>query len=90
METSNPVRSSIALAVTVGIGYAACTVLFWAWPDQAAGFMNGLFHGLDFRKLQAGSSLFSFDAFLYALVILMAWALGLGFIYAWTKSKLVR
>jgi hypothetical protein len=49
--------------------------------------MNGLFHGLDFRKLQSGPALFSFGSFLYALVVVMAWAFALGTIYDWLRNR---
>ena len=87
MAIVNPVRTGKALAVTVGIGYTACTLVFWLWPDAAAYFMNALFHGLDFRKLQSGPLPFNFGAFLYALVPLMAWAFALGAIYAWVLGR---
>ena len=83
----NAVRTGIALAITVGIGYSACAVAFWYWPEAAMSFMNGLFHGLDFRKLQSGPVLFSFGSFLYALVAMMVWAFALGAIYAWLQNR---
>ncbi len=84
---TNAIRTGIALAVTVGIGYSACTFVFWLWPEAAATFMNGLFHGLDFRKLRSGPALFSFGTFLYALVALMVWAFALGAIYGWLHNR---
>lgn len=87
MVTANPIRAGAALAVSVGIGYAACTLVFWLWPDTAAYFMNALFHGLDFRKLQSGSTPFNFSSFLYALVALMAWTFVLGAIYGWVLRR---
>ena len=84
---SNAVRTGTALAVTVGIGYSACAVVFWLWPEAAATFMNGLFHGLDFRKLQSGPALFSFGTFLYALLVMMAWAFAMGSLYGWLQSR---
>jgi hypothetical protein len=88
MKSSDALRNAIALGATVGAAYAACTLAFWIWPEQAAQFMNGLFHGLDFRRLQAGPSLFRFGGFVYGLLGMMAWAFGLGFLYTWTKTKL--
>ena len=86
--TSNgAVCKGCVLAATVGIGYAACTLVFWLFPDAAANFMNALFHGLDFRKLQAGTSLFSFGSFVYAEVILMGWAFGLGALFGWLDGR---
>jgi hypothetical protein len=78
----NPtIRTGAALALTVGIAYALCTLVFGIWPEAAATFMNGLFHGLDFRRLQSGPALFSFGSFLYALIVLMAWAFGVGALF---------
>ena len=87
MAKENAIRTGLALAVTVGIGYSACALVFWLWPEAAATFMNGLFHGLDFRKLQSGPALFSFGSFLYALVVMMAWAFALGTIYGWLQNR---
>ena len=87
MNALDPIRTGTALAVTVGIGYVACTLVFWLWPDTAAYFMNALFHGLDFRKLQSGPTPFNFGAFLYALVPLMVWAFVLGTIYGWVLGR---
>jgi hypothetical protein len=78
----NALRNGTACAITVGIAYAACTAVFWLFPDAAAAFMNGLFHGLDFRKLQAGASAFSFGGFAYALTGLVVWAFTLGSLFA--------
>ena len=85
---NNPVKAGVALAATVAIGYVACTLVFWLWPEASAGFMNSLFHGLDFRKLQSGQALFSFGSFLYALVVMVAWAFGLGAIFGWVQGRL--
>ena len=86
---THAIRTGIALAITVGIGYSSCTLVFWLWPEAAATFMNGLFHGLDFRKLQSGADLFNFGFFLYALVVMMVWAFALGAIYDWLRDRFV-
>jgi hypothetical protein len=52
-----------ALAITVGIGYAACALAFRVWPDAALEMMNALFHGLDFGKLARGPAPFDFSTF---------------------------
>ena len=87
MAKVNPLTSGLAFAATVSIGYAACTLLFWLWPDAAATFMNALFHGLDFRKLQSGPALFSFGSFLWALAAMALWAFGLGTIFGWVFDR---
>ena len=83
-----PWRIGAALAVTIVVGYALCTLVFWLWPDASANFMNALFHGLDFRKLQTGPTLFSFGSFGYAVLILAGWAFLLGTILAWVAGSL--
>lgn len=88
MKYGNALKTGVAFAMTVGIGYALCTVVFWLWPEAAANFMNALFHGLDFRKLQSGQALFSFGSFLYALVVMVAWAFGLGALFSWLQGRI--
>ena len=87
MKRTSMVITGAVFAATVGLGYAACTLVFWLWPDTAANFMNALFHGLDFRKLQTGSSLFSFGSFLYAEVVMMGWAFALGSLFGWLAER---
>ena len=87
MTIANPLKTGVALAATVGIGYAVCSLVFWLSPESAAAFMNALFHGLDFRKLQGGESLFRFDSFAYALVGLVGWAFVMGVVYGWISSR---
>jgi hypothetical protein len=87
MKRPDILRTGVVFAATVGIGYAACTLVFRLWPDAAANFMNSLFHGLDFRKLQAGTSLFSFGSFLYAEAVLVGWAFGLGTLFGWLAER---
>ena len=84
---NSPVRFGAALAATVAIGYAACSVVFWLWPEAAATFMNSLFHGLDFRKLQSGPALFDFGSFVYALIGITIWAFGLGAVFGWLSGR---
>ena len=88
MARNAAVIGGTALSLTAGAGYALCTLVFWIWPEAAANFMNALFHGLDFRKLQDGAALFSFGSFLYALVAMVAWAFGLGAIYGWVQGRI--
>ena len=87
MTNLTAARTGVALAVTVGVGYSSCAVVFWLWPEAAVTFMNGLFHGLDFRKLQSGPTLFSFSSFLYSLVVMMVWAFALGAIFDWVQNR---
>lgn len=87
MTLGNPIRLGSALAITVGIGYALCTIVFWLSPEAAANFMNALFHGLDFRSLKTGSS-FTFASFAYGFVVLVAWAFFMGAVFGWVSERL--
>lgn len=82
------ISTGLALAATAGVGYAACALVFRLWPEAAAAFMNSLFHGLDFRKLQAGPALFDFGTFFFALAVLVVWAFALGFVCGWIAERL--
>lgn len=82
MSSIAPIKVGAALSLTVAIGYSLCTLAFWAWPDASVTFMNGLFHGLDFRPLRAGPQLFDFGAFVWVLAVMSAWAFMLGAVFA--------
>jgi hypothetical protein len=74
-------RAGFALAVTLGIGYALCTLIFVLWPEHAANFMNALFHGLEFRRLRHGPELFDFGRFVYVQVVLTVGAFWVGALF---------
>ena len=82
------IATGMALAITVGIGYAACALAFRATPDAAMTFMNALFHGLDFRKLQSGPSPFDFGSFAFALFVAVVWAFVFGAVFGWIADRL--
>jgi len=82
------ISSGVALAITVGIGYTACALAFRAAPDAAMTFMNALFHGLDFRKLQGGPALFDFGSFFFALFVAVVWAFLFGTVFGWIVDRL--
>jgi uncharacterized protein DUF5676 len=89
VKTNHPLRFGAALALTVGIGYAACSLVFALFPEAAANFMNALFHGLDFRKLQVTQPLFTFGGFAYALVVLVAWTFALGALFGLINARML-
>lgn len=83
-----PWRTGAALAVTVVIGYAICAAIFVAFPDASANFMNALFHGLDFRKLQPAGGGFSLAGFSVAAAVMAAWSFVVGAIFAAVSNLL--
>ncbi len=87
MTLANPLKLGSALAITVAVGYAACTLVFWLFPEASASFMTALFHGRDFRALEVAGT-FTFASFAQALVVLAVWAFLLGALYGWLAGRL--
>jgi len=90
MNRLNPWPTGVALAVTVVTAYAICALIFVSFPDASANFMNALFHGLDFRKLQPAAGGFSLAGFGIAAAVLAAWAFVFGAIFAGVSNLLAR
>ena len=84
---SRPLRTGIALAVTVGVFYALCTLLWVLAPGPFLGFMNSLFHGMDFSAMVQPRP-FAWSGFLVALLLLSGWALLAGTFFAWLRNRL--
>lgn len=87
MNIRHPLETGAALAITVAIGYALCTLVFWLFPGAAANFMNALFHGLDFSALKVDGA-FTFGSFVYGLVVMSAWSFFLGALFGWLAQRL--
>ena len=81
-----PIRAGTALAATIAVAYAACTLVFWLFPHSAAGFMKALFHGIDVTAYGGGA--FTFDGFAYALIVLSAWVFLMGVLFSWISGRL--
>lgn len=82
-------RTGLALAITVGLFYALCTLVWVLAPEPFLGFMNNLFHGLDFSSM-VRSRPFAWPGFLAALLVLSTWALLAGAFFAWLLKRLSR
>ena len=87
MEKLNPWKFGMVLALTVGFNYVLCTIFWTIWTEPSIDFLNALFHGLDFRKLQSGAP-FSLGNSVFALVVFMAWIYAVGAIYALVRNRL--
>ena len=86
---TTPLRTGIALAITVGLFYALCTVVWTLAPGPFLSFMNNLFHGMDFSSMvQPGP--FAWPGFLTALLVLSTWALFVGVFFTWLLNRLAR
>lgn len=81
-----PARTCITLAITVGLFYALCTLVWALAPGPFLGFMNNLFHGLDFSAL-VQTTPFSWPGFLSALLVLSLWAGLAGAFFAWLFNR---
>lgn len=84
-----PLRTGIALAATVGVFYALCALVWAVAPDPFLGFMNNLFHGMDFSSMVQPRP-FAWPGFLAALLVLITWALCAGVFFAWLLNRLSR
>ena len=84
---ARPVSTGIALAVTVGVFYALCALAWVLAPGPFLGFMNSLFHGMDFSAMVQPRPL-SWSGFVVALLLLSGWALLAGTFFAWLRNRL--
>lgn len=84
---ASPLRTGIALAVTVGLFYALCTLVWVAAPGAFMNFMNNLFHGMDFSSMVEPQP-FAFLGFFTALLVLSSWAFFVGTFFAWLQQRL--
>jgi len=84
-----PLRTGIALAITVGLFYALCTLVWVLAPGPFLGFMNNLFHGMDLSNMVAPRP-FAWPGFLMALLVLSTWALVAAVFFAWLLDRLRR
>ena len=75
------------MAVTVGVFYALCTLLWVLAPGPFLGFMSSLFHGMDFSGMVQPRP-FASSGFLVALLLLSGWALLAGTFFAWLRDRL--
>ena len=85
--SARPLSTGIALAVTRGVFYALCTLVWVLAPSPFLGLMNSLFHGMDFSGLVRPRS-FDGSGFLGALLLLSGWALLAGMVFAWLRHRL--
>lgn len=82
-----PWKSGLALALSMAISYTACALLYALWPAQGIAFLNALFHGLDFSRLQTPQP-YSATDFLGPLLVLSGWGALVGTLFAWLYGKL--
>ncbi|MBT9596977.1 MAG: hypothetical protein IV094_13415 [Vitreoscilla sp.] len=86
--SAHPALSTgIALAVAVAVFYALCTLVWLAAPNAFIGFMNSLFHGMDFTSLLTTAP-FSWIGFVEALLVLSIWAFLAGTFFGWLRLRL--
>ena len=84
---TRPIGTGIALAITVGVFYALCTLIWVLAPGPSVSFMNGLFHGMDFSSMVQPRP-FAWSGFLVAMLVLSGWALLAGTFFAWLRNRL--
>jgi hypothetical protein len=88
MVKLNPWKFGSVLSLTVLINYILCTVFWVAFPGPSLDLINGLFHGMDFRKIFSATP-FSLGTFVYVLIVFAVWAYILGVVYATMRNVLL-
>ena len=88
MERLNPWKFGAVLSLTVLVNYILCTIFWYAFTGPSFDFINGLFHGMDFRKIYAAVP-FSAGTFLYVLIVFAVWSYVLGAVYAVIRNLLL-
>lgn len=83
-----PWKSALALALSMAISYTVCALLYALWPAQGIAFLNALFHGLDFSRLQTPEA-YGVTDFLGPLLVLSGWGALVGSLFAWLYGKLL-
>ena len=83
----SPLHTGIALAITVGVFYALCALVWALAPGPFLGLMNSLFHGMDFSSMVTTQP-FAWAGFAKALLVLSVWALLAGAFFAWLLNRL--
>lgn len=84
---SAALRTGVTLAVTVAVFYTLCTLLWLAAPGPFLGFMNSLFHGIDFTSLVHPGG-FAWGGFFEALLVMSLWAFLAGTFFGWLRQLL--
>lgn len=82
-----PWKSGLALALSMAISYTVCALLYALWPAQGIAFLNVLFHGLDFSRLQTPQP-YSATDFFGPLLVLSGWGALVGTLFTWLYGKL--
>lgn len=87
MPTVNHWKTGFALALTIAIGYTVCAAAYALWPEQGIGFLNALFHGLDFHRLAVGTP-FTLATFAGPLLVMSVWGFLMGTLFSWLHGRL--
>lgn len=79
-----PFKTGVTPSATVVLFYALCTLVWMIAPEP---FMNSLFHGLDFRRLQTGEQV-SWWSVIYPAFVFAIWFFAAGAFFAWLHNSL--
>ena len=81
-------RTGATLSLTAAISYALCAAVWAIWHEQALNFLNGLFHGLDFRKILLPEREWRVGMFVYPLVVVTLAGFAFGVIFETVRDLL--
>ena len=83
-----PFTLGLAFALTIATMYTVCAMAWVIWQEPALDFLNALFHGLDFRRLQIPENRFSFGTFIYPFLLITVWGFVTGTLFAVIVNRL--
>ncbi len=86
MNTLNPWRLGVALALTAAALYAVCALAFVFWPEAALRFFNAWLHGIDLQPLPATAKAVTAGAFAYGLAGLALTAFVAGALFGFFSN----
>ena len=87
LPASASARTGVALAATVAVFYTLCALVWLAAPGPFLGFMNSLFHGIDFTSLVQPRG-FAWGGLFEALLVMSLWAFLAGTFFGWLRQLL--
>ena len=83
-----PLRTGLAPAVTAAVFYSLGKSTDVAFSGQFMGFMDALFHGMDFLK-RATTEAYDRLWFFRALIVMSLWAFALAAFFAFIQDALL-
>lgn len=90
MNSLNPVRTGLSLAITVGLLYVLCALVVAIAPDALSAALGLVAHGLNIAPLIVQAAPVSLRAVLFGLLALMTYSFIAGLLFGVVNNQLAR